>query len=125
MTRTPTPARPSAMARWVLPTPGGAEDQHILSGADEAPGRQLADESLIDRRLKLDSNSSRGLDGGKMCDLTPIARVLVVMNDEINGAREVMKTNDNLLPQEARFLLMLGSSQTTNHAVLHRIFREY
>lgn len=51
-----------------LPDPGRAEDQHILDLGQETRGGQLADQSAIDRRLKLEIEIIERLDRREVRD---------------------------------------------------------
>src|SRR5207302_6655502 len=48
--------------------PWRSEEQHILRLGDEAAGGELANESLIDRRLRLEVEPVERLHRGKMSD---------------------------------------------------------
>jgi len=48
---------PSAMARCVLPTPGGPRKTHVAAFVQEAPGGQLVDQALVDRGLLVEVES--------------------------------------------------------------------
>ena len=64
-----TTARPSAIARCVLPTPGAPKIRTFSAWREKARGRQLAHESLIDRRLEFEIEVVERLHRRKVRDL--------------------------------------------------------
>ena len=66
-----TTARPSAIARCVLPTPGAPKIRTFSAWREKAAGRQLADEPLIDRRLEFEIEVVERLHRREVRDLQP------------------------------------------------------
>ena len=84
-----TTARPSAMARCVLPTPGAPKIRTFSAWARKRAGRQLAHEPLIDRRLEFEIEVVERLHRREMRDLQahrdagPLLRVDLLAQDAV------------------------------------------
>ena len=78
-----TAARPRAMARWVLPTPGGPKIEDVFSLADVAPGGELADELLVDRRLEAEVEVVERLHRREVGDLDAHGDALALLGADL------------------------------------------